>query len=60
VGANAIVASTNSTPAIQPARSPHRRRASTARSRPVSATASIATNRTDQSAVVPKNANVPA
>ena len=59
-GANATIATTNRIPAIQPARVPYRRRASIASSSAVSATASIATMRTDHSAVVSKNVNVAA
>ena len=59
-GANATIARTNNTPAIHAARGPYRRRASTASKSAVSATASIATTRTDHSAVVSKNANVAA
>ena len=59
-GANATDARTNSTPANHPARSPYRRRASSARSSAVSATASIAMTRTDHSELVAKTVNVAA
>ena len=59
-GAKATDAATNRSAANHAARSPHRRRASAASSSAVSATASIATTRTDHSAVLPTSANVAA
>ena len=56
-GANATIAKTQRSPAIHPARRPHRRRASQASSQAVNAMASIATRRTVHSAVEPKNSN---